>query len=48
MKDLRTPGRRTVLSTHDNLCSKQDEATVNGYAFVFEVFDNKQMFGQYK
>ncbi len=44
MKDLRTPGRRTVLSTHDNLCSRQDETTVNGYAFVLEVLDNKQMF----
>ena len=43
MKDLRTPGRRTVLSTHDNLCSRQDETTVNGYAFVLEVLDNKQM-----
>ncbi|KNB45224.1 endoplasmic reticulum mannosyl-oligosaccharide -alpha-mannosidase-like protein [Blastocystis sp. subtype 4] len=43
MKDLRTPGRRTVLSTHDNLCSRQDETTVNGYAFVLEVLDNKQI-----
>ena len=43
MKDLVTPGLRTVVSTHDNLCSKQDELTVNGYALFFEVLENKQM-----
>ena len=44
MKDLVTPGLRTVVSTHDNLCSKQDELTVNGYALFFEVLENKQMY----
>lgn len=44
MKDLTTPGKRTIFSTHDNLCSKQDEGTVNGYALYFEVTMNKQMY----
>ena len=44
MKDLVTPGIRTVVSTHDNLCSKQDERTVNGYALFFEVLESKQMY----
>ena len=44
MKDLVTPGIRTVVSTHDNLCSKQDELTVNGYALFFEVLESKQMY----
>ena len=44
MKDLVTPGLRTVVSTRDNVCLKQDELTVNGYALFFEVLENKQMY----
>ena len=44
INDTSIPGRRTVVSTHDNLCSRQESSSVNGYSLFFEVLENSQMY----
>ena len=43
LRDIVKQGKRTVLSTHDNVCSKQVEGEVNGYSIFFEILDNSEI-----